>query len=205
MNVIHVAIGTAAIVCASASANSLTILGDMNSSNASTGSAFSATLDYVFNSGNNGALTISMSNNTSSSIGGFLTGFVFNIDSTDVNASAILSSSTDADFLDTGIESASPFGMFDAGAALGANWTGGGTPSAGMAVGAFESFVFSITADDASLLSSSSFFGGDGSGFAVRFRGLNDGGSDKVLATIPAPGTASLALLGLAAATRRRR
>ncbi|MGJ8637414.1 MAG: MYXO-CTERM sorting domain-containing protein [Phycisphaerales bacterium] len=205
MNINYVAISAAALVCASASASSLTILGDASSSNGNTGSAFSATLDYVFSSGNNGVLTISMENTTSSSIGGFLTGFVFNIDSVDSNATAILNSASDADFLDTGIESASPYGMFDAGAALNANWTGGGSPSAGMAVSATESFVFSITANDASLLSSSSFFGGDGSGFAVRFRGLNNDGSDKVLATIPAPGTASLALLGLAAATRRRR
>lgn len=162
-------------------------------------------MDYVFNSGNEGVLTISMTNDTSSSIGGFLTGFVFNIDSADISASAILSSTTDADFLNTGVESASPFGMFDAGSALGANWTGGGTPSAGMATNTLETFVFSINASDAGSLDSSSFFGGDGSGFAVRFRGLNDGGSDKVLATIPTPGTASLAVLGLAVATRRRR
>ena len=199
------ALGALALTCATASASSLNIAGDISSSNGGTGSAFSATLDYVFGSGSTGSLTIVMTNDSSASVGGFLTGFVFNIDSMDSGASATLSTGTDTDFLNTGNENASPFGTFDAGAALGANWSGGGSPSAGMGVGATETFVFTINASDASSLSSSHFHGGDGSGFAVRFRGLNNGGSDKVLATVPTPGTSSIALLGLALTTRRRR
>lgn len=199
------AIGLLALVGTSASAASLNISGDINTSNGGTGSAFSGGMEYVFNSGNTGTLTVSLTNTTSLSIGGYLTGFVFNIDSSDNAASASLFSATNANFLDTGSENAAPFGSFDAGAALGANWSGGGNPSAGIAIGATESFEFTITASDASSLSSMSFVGLNGTDFAVRFRGLDNGGSDKLLATIPTPGTGALALLGLGVATRRRR
>jgi len=204
-NYILPTIGMLALVGTSASAASLNISGDINTSNGGTGSAFAGGLEYVFDGGNTGTLSITLTNTTSASIGGFLTGFVFNIDSADAGASATLFSTTDADFLDTGAESASPFGMFDAGAAIGANWTGGGNPAGGIAVGITESFQFTITASDAGSLDSMSFVGLDGSDFAVRFRGLNGGGSDKLLTTIPTPGTGALALLGLGVASRRRR
>ena len=95
-----------------------------------------------------------------------------------------------------------PFGQFDAGAALGANWSGGGSPLFGLAVGESGLFEFTITATDADLLSTANFYGA-GDEFAVRFRGLDNGGSDKLVT--PAPGTGALALLGLGLATRRRR
>ena len=194
---------TIGLIAASANADIVSISGDSTTSIANTGVAFSAMLDYTYQGGTSGTLTIDISNTTTEgSVGGYLTGFVFNILSSDAIASASLVSGTNSSFLDTGVENAAPFGMFDAGAALGANWQGGGKPSFGLGVGQAGSFEFAITASDADLLSAMSFVG-SGEDFAVRFRGLNDGGSDKLLA--PAPGTSAVALLGLGMIARRRR
>jgi uncharacterized protein (TIGR03382 family) len=199
------ALSVLTLMAASASAATLDISGDITTSNGGTGVAFEGGIDYVFDGGTSGTLTVSLTNMTSNSIGGYLTGFVFNINSTDGSASASLTSTTDSDFLDTGSENAAPFGMFDAGAAIGANWSGGGNPSNGIAIGVTETFVFSVSASDAGTLDAMSFVGLAGDDFAVRFRGLNNGGSDKLTTTVPAPGTGALALLGLGLASRRRR
>jgi hypothetical protein len=197
------AVTAVGLIAATASADLASISGDASTSIGNTGVAFDAMLDYTFNGGSSGTLTIDISNTTTEgSVGGYLTGFVFNILSSDALASASLLSGSHASFLDTGIENAAPFGVFDAGAALGANWQGGGNPSFGLGVGDAGSFEFAITASDADALSAMSFVG-TGGDFAVRFRGLDDGGSDKLLA--PAPGTGAMALLGLGFASRRRR
>ena len=193
-----------ALTAAAASAGSLNIAGGMSESIGNTGACFEGGIEYIFNGGTEGTLTISLTNMTDLSVGGYLTGFVFNIESIDAGASASLLSTTDADFLDTGAENAAPFGMFTAGAALGANWEGGGNPSNGIGMGVTETFVFTVSAIDASSLDAISFIGDSGDNFAVRFRGLLNGDSDKVSA-VPAPGTGALALLGLGIATRRRR
>ena len=197
------------IVCALAAlsgivhADMISISGDSSTSISETGSAFNGLMDYSFSGGESGVLTISLTNTTEASIGGFLTGFVFNMHSSDDSASIALSSASNVSFLDTGVESASPFGMYDSGAALGANWTGGGSPSFGIGTGESATFDFTIFASDASSLTASSFITTDND-FAVRFRGLNNGGSDK-LTTTPAPSAAALlAMSGLIAGRRRR-
>jgi len=45
----------------------------------------------------------------------------------------------------------------------------------------------------------------DGWGFAARFRGFEDGGSDKVNASLPAPGVLTALAMGAAGSRRRRR
>lgn len=186
-----------------AHADTIAISGDSSTSIESTGAAFLGSLEYTFSSGSDGILTVSLTNTSGAGVGGFLTGFVFNMDSADNAASISLSSASNASFLDTGIESASPFGTYDAGAALGANWTGGGSPSAGIGIGQSATFDFAIFASDASSLSASSFLT-SGMDFAVRFRGLSNDGSDK-LTTVPAPGAmAVFAMSGLIAGRRRR-
>lgn len=198
------AMGAVGVMAGTAAADVISIMGDYSSSIEQTGVSFAATLDYSYSGGSSGMLTIDISNSTSpSSVGGYLTGFVFNILSTDAFATASLVSGTNANFLNTGVEAASPFGTFDAGAALGANWLGGGAPQGGLAIGDMGSFQFMVTASDAGMLSASSFVG-EGEDFAVRFRGLQNGDSDKLLAT-PTPGTSVIALMGLGVMARRRR
>lgn len=185
-------------------ADIISISGSVGDSTEQTGATFSGTLDYSFTGGSSGVLIVSLTNDTPANVGGFLTGFVFNIDSSDVGAGASLSATSDADFLNTGNEAAPPFGNFAAGAALGADWTGGGSPNGGLGVGVSGMFTFAVSASDASVLTASSFINGPNVfDFVVRFRGLANGGSDKV--PVPAPGVAAmLGLCGLATCRRRR-
>lgn len=195
---------TCAIACAGAQADIVGLSGSVDDSAEQTGATFSGAIEYLSTGGGLGDLIISLANDTPVEVGGFLTGFVFNIDSADPAAAATLVSATNPNFLDTGGADALPFGFFDAGAALGGNWSGGGAPSGGIGPGAFGVFTFRVSASDADLLTASSFLSGPNEfDFVVRFRGLADGGSDKV--PVPTPG--ALAALGIAGAfgARRRR
>lgn len=159
--------------------------------------AFTGSLSY-----SPGVLTISLTNSLASNVGGTITGFVFNIAG---DATASLSfGSHPFDDLGTG-PSASPFGTFDAGAALDGDWTGGGSPAAGIARGSTGTFSFDITGPGAAGLTAQSFIGSAPQvDFVVRFRGFANGGSDKTPGyLVPAP--ASVALLGLAGLIGRRR
>lgn len=203
-----------ALIAGSASADTVAIFGDASSSIENTGAKFTGSVGYDFVSGNTGTLTVSLTNTTPESVGGFLTGFAFDIASIDASASATLFSATNTNFLNTGEEDASPFGTFDAGAALRANWSGGGNPNfgipaiLGVEAGTTETFIFTVSASDASTLSAASFLGDSGNWFAVRFRGLNDGGSDKLLVNVvplPTSALAGLGMLGLGLGIRTAR
>jgi hypothetical protein len=96
-----------------------------------------------------------------------------------------------------------------AGAAIGGNWLGGGSPLAGIAIGTTTTFVFTMTgaAMDLAMLTAEDCVGGDGYAMAVRFRGGAGGWSDKVIGcALPAPGAiAALAAAGLVGTRRRLR
>ena len=169
-----------------------------------TGATFSVSLEYSAQTESAGDLVITLRNDSPAQVGGYLTGFVFNIDSADEGSGAAYLGGTDADFVATGPTSAQPFGLFDAGVALGGNWEGGGDPKKGLAPGQSASFSFDVSASDADMLSASSFASGPNPyDLVVRFRGLAGGGSDKVPVPTPAS-TALVALGGLFAARRKR-
>lgn len=160
--------------------------------------SFSGSLAYAGN-----VLTVTLTNDLASLAGGKITAVAFNIDG---NATASLASTTYASFADLGNSvSASPFGILEAGAGMGGSWLGGGSPIPGIARGDTGVFTFNISGAGAGSLTASSFISGsNGVNFAVRFRGFDNGGSEKAGGHIvPAP--ASLALLGLAAVGIRRR
>ena len=122
----------------------------------------------------------------------------------------VFNSCTNAAFLDCGSPvSAAPFGSFVAGAALGGDWLGGGSPNAGIAIGASATFNFTISGSAALLgaLTAEDVFNDENDrSMVVRFRGGVGGWSDKVLGCAqPAPG--AVALLGVAGmfGARRRR
>lgn len=142
---------------------------------------FGATLQYTLDGSGNGILTIELLNASPADNGGFITGFVFNVESADPNAIIILQPGADYPFVPCAGK-APPFGNnFDAGLALGGSWTGGGDPTMGIPAGMSGTFVFTVIASDAALLKASSFGAGPyAADFAVRFRAFNDGGSDKV-------------------------
>lgn len=196
------------LLCTTETASaSLIIYGDTANSSEGIGD-YTGNLDYIYAGGSQGWLTVSLTNTSDPLNGGFITGFAFNFDSVDNAASATLISGSHP-FTGITNANAAPYGVFDAGAALGGNWLGGGSPNAGIAVGDTGVFVFSILASDAMNLAAESFIAGPGYGFIVRMRGFADGGSDKIPGTtdmpVPAPAAASLlAIAGLVGIRRRR-
>ncbi len=203
-----IAIALGASLSATAAADFIQIQADVPASESQLGD-FTGSLDWSYSGGNAGVLTVSLTN--TSSFGGFLTAFLFNIDSSDAGAAASLFFSSFASMTNItgGGLNGAPFGTYDAGAGLNGAFQGGGTPSNGVGVGQTGTFKFNVTASDAGFLSASSFINGPNVyDFIVRFRGFDNGGSDKVPAMVTVvPGPGALALLGLAGLVggRRRR
>jgi hypothetical protein len=182
---------------------------------ASTGQlgAFTGTLEYEFDLGlNSWTLLVSLTNASPPDNGGYITGFIFNIDSQDANASATLHSGSHP-FQNAPNQNGQPIGgMYDAGAILGGSFQGGGgNPNQGIGVGQSGFFLFLVSASDAAALTAASFINGpEQYDFLVRFRGFNGGGSDKVpgqeTSGPPVPGPAALMVMavGLVCMKRRR-
>jgi hypothetical protein len=174
---------------------------------------FTGSITYTPTMDDMGTLLVSLTNTSPMANGGFITAFVFNIASSDSDASAMLLSGP-ANFVGISDVNAQPFGMnFDAGASTSggpAPFEGGGNPSLGLGVGDTGEFEFKITADDAASLMADDFItnGPFDFNFVVRFRGFEDNGSDKVPgAVIPLPSVAAMGgigLLGLGLKRRRR-
>lgn len=198
-----------ALTAAPAAADIIHFTADQSNSTENTGVSFDGSVAYDFLSGTSGLLTVSLTNTTDPSIGGFLTGFVFNINSADPNASAVLDSTLNPNFVGMQNVSGSPFGNFDAGAAVSGSFEGGGSPSDGIAIGDTGVFSFLLTASDASALSAISFLTGPNEfNFITRFRGVGLDGedSDKVPVTVlPTPGALAILLAAGLIGTRRRR
>jgi hypothetical protein len=180
--------------------------------------SFSGSISYASSQSSQGTLTVQLTNTSPGGNGGYLTAFAFNLPQADIDA--VLFSSSDPDFVllnpslaDNGIN-ASPFGHFDLGASLGSGFQGGGAPSKGIAVNQEATFTFTLQGQGLDLLDPSDFLAelsqppGIGEGakaFVARFRGFNNGGSDKVpgeaadgeIQSFDQPEPSSLLLLGL--------
>jgi hypothetical protein len=206
-NVIVASIAGALLLSAPAHAGSISIMGDSGQSTEGLGS-FTGIITYTTESdmfGTVGTLTIMLTNTSDPANGGYITGFLFNIASSDENASATLMDDPApthpfAQCEGNGL-SGVPFGNpYDSGAALGGAFLGAGDPTPGIAVGDSGTFTFLVEADDAGSLSPIDFIMGGPfeHDFIVRFRGFDDGGSDKVPAVlIPLPAPFALGAAGL--------
>lgn len=168
-----------------ASADTIQIVGLKSVSTESLG-GYLGTLDYTPGDGV-GTLAVTLENISPAANGGFITGFLFNIASADVNVSAVLQSATHPFQPASG--NGAPFGGdYMSGAALGGSFLGGGNPNSGIAHGTSGTFTFLVTAEDADQLTAASFMEGPYEyDFIVRFRGFQNGGSDKVPAVQSCP------------------
>ena len=194
-------------LCAGSAAASFSTATYMPCGSAEGYGSFHADLIYSYSGGTSATVSITLTNSTQMSLGGYITALALNANGA---ASALeFDMSTNDAF--TSIEPpiwASPYGSFMAGAGLNGNFLGSGDPSAGIAVGDFGIFSFTLTGsaealaalDAETVLSSST-----GYSMVVRFRGgAVDDWSDKVIGcALPAPG--ALALLGTAGLVSRRR
>jgi hypothetical protein len=141
---------------------------------------FVATLDYAVLPSGDGQLSVTLENKSDADDGGFLTGFLFDVGFPSADVVVALQPGASHPFADAS-GSAPPFGSYDAGAALGGNWAGGGSPNAGIPTGASGTFVFLVIGEQAGSLTAADFIKSDNEyGFVVRFKGFENGGSDKV-------------------------
>jgi hypothetical protein len=172
--------------------------------------AFTGTMNWSYSGGKQGYLTVSLTN-TSSFPGGQLTGFGFNADPTKINVS-LMSGLPAWDFIQD--FPASPYENFDYGAAVNGDFLGGGNPAPGIDIGSTGTFVFKVMGASAllSTLDAMSFFDESKYGYAfiARFRGFDNGGSDKVIGclepnAVPVPMPVALAAAGLLAVGVLRR
>ena len=132
-------------------------------------------------------LDVTLQNTGPSGKGGFLTGFLFNnpgsyITGVNLSGTNPFFSLIGGPGFQNSI-SASPFGNFDIGAAVGGNFLGGGNPGGGIPVGGDARFSFTVTGNNLDKLNASSFVqaqSSEGDFFISRFRGFEGGGSDKV-------------------------
>lgn len=180
--------------------------------------SFTGTFDYVATDDTLAQVTVVLNNTSPLANQGWITGFVFNIPA-GVSLAVLDPADPNFDLLggaafDNSVNGA-PFGQFDIGAGLGGDFEGGGSPVSGISVGGTRTFAFTLTGTNLSGLTADDFLstlsegvgaGGGHQAFVVRFRGFDDGGSDKVPVetTIPEPGTTLLLGAGLTALWARR-
>jgi len=176
---------------------------------------FSGTVTY---SGT--TLTITLDNTSSSS--DHITGFVFNVDNGDT---VTLSSNPQNNFYNLGSlgassRTASGFGVYDDGAAVGGDFSGAGNANLGISKGSTDTFTYNVTGAGASSLTAYDFLtdagpsGTDKGQFVVRFNGnacmACSDASGNTTTPVPLPasswiGLAAVSLGGLYAKSRKSR
>ncbi|MFH1128464.1 MAG: PEP-CTERM sorting domain-containing protein, partial [Candidatus Omnitrophota bacterium] len=174
---------------------------------------FEGNLAYNPISAASAKLEIILQNTSPVANGGYLTGFVFN------NPSNLIQGITSISFTNTNFQllglavkkneinfqdtiDAAPYGNFDIGAALGGDFLGGGNPNFGIPIDDTDKFVFYLSGTGLNTLNESSFINevptGGNEFFVARFRGFNNGESNKTPGEqVPEPATLSLLGLGL--------
>ena len=185
--------------------------------------AFTGAFTYTVFDSSSAQISITIENVSPAPNGGYVTAFAFNNPGNQIGGVTLSSAPANFGLLfgDNAVD-ASPNGNFDIGASTGGGYQGGGMPQDGLGVGDLGVFVFDLTGAGLDLLTEDSFISelsvppgiGDGAeALVVRFRGFEDGGSDKVpgvfvpIPEIEVPAPAAMLLFGLgvlALGTRRR-
>ncbi|TDI85345.1 MAG: PEP-CTERM sorting domain-containing protein [Caldithrix sp.] len=163
-------------------------------------------------------LIVELTNTSPLDNGGYLTAFVFNNPGNQISNVTLTPTDTDFSLLgDTNFNNginAMPFGYFDIGASTSNSFQGGGPPSKGIGVGDMGIFTFGLTGTNLDQLTTQSFVNELSSAnqfFVARFRGFDDGDSNKTTAetaTTPEPSTFFLfgvGILGVLGYSYRRR
>jgi hypothetical protein len=194
---------------------------------------FTGTVEVTNQTSNSSLIRVTLTNVSPFSNGGFLTAFAFNDPNssskgnigTVTNYQQAFNPQTGQNFALLGAPtfnnsvSSAPFGLFDIGAGVGGSWHSGGNPVDGLAVGETGTFSFLVNGSNLTRLTAANLLTAMSStgtaGFVVRFRGFNDGSSDKDIAgvvvkppvgnPVPAPPALVLAGIGFVALLGRNR
>jgi hypothetical protein len=184
-------------------AQTQTFTGDTSKSTEALGN-FIGEFTYRLFSPSVATLDVTLINTSPSSNGGFLTGLVFNNPNNFITGVNLTSSNTFFSLLGApsfkDSISASPFSTFDIGTAAGGNFLGGNNPNNGIPVGESASFTFTMTGNNLDQLNTNSFFeekSNEGYFAIARFKGFNNGGSDKVPGAAGVPEPDIIFLLGI--------
>ncbi|NVZ08680.1 hypothetical protein HW932_05330 [Allochromatium humboldtianum] len=162
------------------------------------------TVDYL-----GGVLTVTVKNTMGGNItSGFITGIAIDAPE-DVSGASLVSPGApweyvpEGGFGDAELNTA-PYTGYDFGAALNADWLGGGNPNSGIAIGHSQTFTFNLSGMD-------TYVSEDFTNLVIRFKAIQINGqgdfSDKA-PSVPLPAAAYLfgsALIGLAGIGYRRR
>lgn len=153
---------------------------------------YTGSLTYLATDANNASLTITLNNTSAAANGGFLTAFVFNNPGNLITGATLDGDNTFTAFelvFGNNVNSANPFGDFDfIVSATKKEFEGGGNPTGGITPGASATFTLALTGTSLNTFTATSFEsalsnnpgGGGAQYFVARFRGFEDGGSDKV-------------------------
>jgi hypothetical protein len=194
--------------------------------------SFDGSVAYVYdNVANKYSLVVSLTNTTTTTNPNYtnlkITGFVFNDNVSGLTLGPLVQNPTTLNFqlLPTsgGTVSASPFGAYEHGAAIGGDWLGGGSPTNGIGSGQTGTFTFTVTGPNLSGLGVTNFLSEGGHGasaayanepFVVRFKGQNsdkngaeiivDVGGSTPETPLPAAALGGIGLLGGMGVIRRR-
>lgn len=137
-------------------------------------------------------LSLDLTNTSNVSNGGYLTGFLLELPGTSsfsnwqTNTNLVALAPKQEQY------SGAPYGSFDYGYALGGNFLGGGSPNSGIGVGNTGHFEFSQWNnvngfDVGDFFENLSTLESTDTNLLVRFKGFNNGGSDKVVGIFTPP------------------
>lgn len=223
---------TLALVMTSTCTASIVHIRDANHSNSTNIGSYTASLSHIKVSDDVATLIVNIRNDTDTLPGGKITALAFNNPFNRIVGVSAFRRTGNLNFNSIGgatyqnTVDVDPFGDMDIGASISSQFAGGGSPNDGIAIGQSATFEWDVTGTDVGNLSAMDFVNELSENttddkkafFLVRFRGFDNGGSDKSVggefdpnggSSVPEPSAVAvwslLSCLGLGVALKRRR
>ena len=190
----------------------------VSSSTQSYGAAFEGTMQWSYNSGSTAQITVNLTN--TSTVTSYLAAFVVGLQNTSFGLTQTSAPTAFNQLTSNNALKANPFGDYDWGSGSTSSFSGGGTGNNGIAQGQSGTWVFSVsgTASSLAAVNSAAVFNGVNNwDFVAHIKGISDRDDDDdedstvsekltsgIMGSVT-PGPATISLLALAGAMKRRR